>query len=95
MDFDIHGLILSYKCYTLFNNILLEFVTDIKKWEENDGQMLFYLTEVGSSQICLKFLLARKFEVEDPLSAVVTVIDYYHPEVSTSKVGTIAMLTIL
>lgn len=61
--------------------------TDIKKWEESDDQIIFYLTEVGRSQICFNLILARKFEVEEPLPATVTVMDYYHPEVSTSKVS--------
>lgn len=61
--------------------------TDLKKWEENDDQMVFYLTDVGSSQICFNLILVRKFEVGEPLPAAVTVIDYYHPEVSTSKVS--------
>uniref|UniRef100_A0A1B6KU32 TEP1-F n=1 Tax=Graphocephala atropunctata TaxID=36148 RepID=A0A1B6KU32_9HEMI len=57
----------------------------IKKWEEEDDQITFYLTEVTHLPICLTLLLNRKFIVEDPLPAEVSVIDYYHPEVSTSQ----------
>ncbi|XP_046661617.1 pregnancy zone protein-like isoform X2 [Homalodisca vitripennis] len=57
----------------------------IKKWEEEDDQITFYLTEVSNLPICFTMLLNRKFKVEDPLPAEVTVIDYYHPDVSNSK----------
>lgn len=60
---------------------------DIKKWEEEDDQIIFYLSEVNNLPICFTLLLVRKFEVEEPLPAPVSLIDYYHPEVSTTKVN--------
>uniref|UniRef100_A0A1B6EG34 Alpha-macroglobulin receptor-binding domain-containing protein n=1 Tax=Clastoptera arizonana TaxID=38151 RepID=A0A1B6EG34_9HEMI len=52
----------------------------VKKWEEEEEQIIFYLNKVVSRVQCIDFVMERRYAIEDPLPASITLTDYYHPE---------------
>lgn len=58
----------------------------VKKWDEEDDQIVFYLNKVVAQLNCIDIIMERQLVVEDPLPATITLTDYYHPERTVTKV---------
>lgn len=55
-------------------------ITNVKQWEVEADQVVFYLDSVGRELTCFNMILVRKVNIVDALPAVVSLFDYYYPE---------------
>ncbi|XP_071446763.1 murinoglobulin-1-like isoform X2 [Hetaerina americana] len=57
---------------------------NLKRWEENNNQVNLYFDELSSMRTCVRFVVHRESEVENPKPATIKVYDYYQQELSVS-----------
>ena len=58
----------------------------MKRWEVTDNVVHLYFDEIGPRDVCPYVVMLREVEVTDAKPALVTVYDYYEPELKVEKV---------
>lgn len=59
---------------------LIEQPAAVKKFEENNNQIILYITKLSKEQICVNFKINENTLVEEKKNSVVKLYDYYKPE---------------
>lgn len=62
---------------------------ELKKFEELQNKVVLYFVEITNEPICVKFTINEHAIVENHSDAVVTLYDYYKPEIRVSTVSII------
>ena len=52
----------------------------IRKFEIDEGKVIFYLDSVGEEQTCFSFIIDPIIDMEEASPALITAYDYYQPE---------------
>lgn len=56
------------------------FILDIKMFEEKEGQINIYFTNLGKNQVCFSFKINEYLSIENRKETLVKLYDYYRPE---------------
>lgn len=56
------------------------FIAEVKRFEEENNQVLLYLTGLAKEQICVPFVISESNKIDDRSNSTVKIYDYYKPE---------------
>lgn len=64
----------------------------MKRFEENENQVVLYFTELDNEPICVPFSINENSKIEARVDAFVKLYDYYNPEWNVMRVSAFAII---
>lgn len=63
------------------------YIAGVKKFEEMQNKVVLYFTELSNEPVCVPFTINENVIVDNKVETIVTLFDYYKPEMKVSKVS--------